>query len=111
MCAFCCNKCNTELPSRNKLFKHIRTCDQNGDVLSKKQKTVTYAFEENDSHSKPNGSCTVFVLGGRLRGRTLSAVHCYSLEKKEWTLSVPMRQNRGSHGAACVDGVIYSIGN
>lgn len=78
-------------------------------MSTKKQKRATFDFEQNKS-AMPEEYCTVFVLGGRLRGRTLSAVHCYSVNKKEWSMTVPMLQNRGSHGAACVDGILYSIG-
>ena len=109
MDTFCCNKCSLQFSSRNKLFKHIRVCGQS-DQVKKSRQTISFSFEENHSQTEDKANCIVYVLGGRLRGRTLSAVHCYSVQSQEWSVSVPMRENRGSHGAACVDGVIFSIG-
>jgi len=52
----------------------------------------------------------IFILGGRLRGRTLGSVEKYSFRKRQWELCPNMLENRGSHGSASVGSLVYTIG-
>ena len=114
---FVCRECNDIFPSRNKLFRHVRA-----------HASQQYADSSNDSAANTSTSTTtpsdtrcsleeapahfVYVLGGRLRGRTLNAVWRFSSVRQVWE-DCPagrMLENRGSHGATTVDEVIYVVG-
>lgn len=113
---FVCRKCNDTFPSRNKLFRHVRSHASQRSTNSKTEDSAA-----NTSSLTPSNSCCslaevpahfVYVLGGRLRGRTLNAVWRFSSARHVWE-DCPagrMLENRGSHGAATVDEVIYVVG-
>ena len=98
-----CSLCSCSFDSRNKLFKHVKVCSTGSQVLRNSH--------ANTSKSTDTGRDTyLYVMGGRLRGRTLRSVERFSFEKQLWEECPPMLENRGSHGAASVGGVLYSIG-
>lgn len=113
---FVCRECNDTFPSRNKLFRHVRTHASQRSTDCKGKGSVS-----DTSSSTPSHSCCslaeipphfVYVLGGRLRGRTLNAVWRFSSARHFWE-DCPagrMLENRGSHGAGTVDEVIYVVG-
>ena len=123
---FSCNKCFQEFSSRNKLFKHLKAQHSpdtdEGTVKEQEPSRVQTLMSCNyeDTTSK-NVVCLplmempphfVYVLGGRLRGRTLNAVQRFSSLHQDWK-NCPagrMLENRGSHGAVTVDGKIYVVG-
>jgi hypothetical protein len=115
---FVCEKCQSAFPSRNKMFKHVR--DVHTTPVCKKLETPTAVTDLSKSISIPEHCCPlselpahfVYVLGGRLRGRTLDAVWRFSSVRQEWEECPAgrMLENRGSHGATTVDGVIFVAG-
>ena len=53
----------------------------------------------------------LYMIGGRMRGRTLGTVEKYSMKRKTWDrLPSSMISNRGSHGGVHIDGKIYIVG-
>lgn len=121
-----CEICERSFESRNGLFRHLRAAeckrdDGDGDASSK------LLLKSSDDHQQLkklkqihdvidrrncNENVWIYVVGGRLRGRTLSAVHRYSIQEDRWESNCPpMLENRGSHGALCLNGRIYAIGN
>mmetsp|Transcript_14448 Transcript_14448/g.21718 ORF Transcript_14448/g.21718 Transcript_14448/m.21718 type:complete len:368 (-) Transcript_14448:139-1242(-) len=98
-----CSRCSTSFTSRNKLFKHLRDCGSSHETGKKPKPQLL-----NDSNIPSN--VRVYVVGGRLRGRTLSAVQRLSIGSGEWVSETPMLENRGSHGAVFLNGMLYAIG-
>jgi hypothetical protein len=97
-----CKTCGiSNFQSRNKLFKHIKTCSSEPDCV----KTVLLVESEHDISDK-----YIYVTGGRCRGRTLGSVERYSLSEKRWEGCPPMMENRGSHGAAAIHDLLYVFG-
>lgn len=138
--SFTCQHCQLSLPSRNKLFQHLRSShtsnsSSSGEVVSSASATsvqVKASPSSSPPHIHKNGTMEeekkhnstqigekktlpdhyVYVLGGRLRGRTLNAVWRYSTLRGIWE-DCPagrMRENRGSHGAVTVNNTIYVVG-
>ncbi len=105
MADFVCLKCNLNFGSRNKLFKHLRVCGMTVDHESKK---IRFCIERDAEQQEQRKF--IYVVGGRLRGRTLSSVYRYSLTDMNWNASIPMRENRGSHGSIFLRGVLYAVG-
>jgi hypothetical protein len=103
-----CDKCNEIFPSRNRLFQHLRTCSPSEPTEESENLKRLKKFHENSVQNDEN--LYVYVVGGRLRGRTLTGVHKYNVITNTWESSQPMLENRGSHGAVCVNGVLYAIG-
>ena len=98
-----CNICGiSDFESRNKLFKHLKSCatasNGSADILS----SVKVDQSVSDKY--------IYVTGGRCRGRTLGSVERYSLELKRWEECLHMMENRGSHGAAAIDNMLYVFG-
>lgn len=52
----------------------------------------------------------IVAIGGRLRGRTLQSVEKFSFASSKWEICPFLNENRGSHGAACINNVIYTLG-
>ena len=52
-------------------------------------------------------NCSIFVLGGRVRGRTLGSVEKFTFATGLWELCKPLLENRGSHGATAVCQKVY----
>ncbi len=64
-----CTICNGQFESRNKLFKHVAICRViDGNKVNDGSNTVTVSKHLADS---VDGDVHLYVLGGRLRGRTL----------------------------------------
>jgi hypothetical protein len=119
---FTCHKCECVFASRNKLFKHVRdvhtappspTSSPPDDVSpSLKLEPPPAVASEHCCSLSELPPHFVYVLGGRLRGRTLNAVQRFSSRRQVWE-DCPagrMLENRGSHGAATVDEVVFVVG-
>jgi hypothetical protein len=91
-----CQFCQERFASRNKLFKHLQSC---------KRREPPKQFDEIDL-----SMVTIYVTGGRVRGRTLASVEKYSFATNSWELGPYLKENRGSHGAAAVGNCIYVFG-
>lgn len=101
---FTCDKCHCQFFSRNKLFKHVRDSHTSPPTSTESPNSILPLVE-----LPPH---FVYVLGGRLRGRTLNAVQRFSSVRQQWE-DCPagrMIENRGSHGATTVDEVLYVVG-
>jgi hypothetical protein len=107
-----CSLCNEVFSSRNRLFKHLRSCPEKELVQSSEEpKSKVQKLHENQATTPENiDNVFVYVVGGRLRGRTLTGVHKYSVKNNAWELCQPMLENRGSHGAVFLNGILYAIG-
>ena len=90
-----CNLCQTNFPSRNKLFKHVQICTR-----QQQEQGLFTALES--LHDKMDGKY-IYVTGGRLRGKTLGCVERFSLGRGVW-------ENRGSHGAAGCGSRLFALG-
>lgn len=111
--AMVCNNCKTSFASRNKLFKHLQQCLLASDEQSLKRlrgsecSTIVVDaglvdFEMYDVY--------IYVLGGRIRGKTLGTVERFHINKQLWELCPSMIENRGSHCAAVLDqNELYAI--
>ena len=103
-----CQVCgNTDFISRNKLFKHLKVCNIEPSNLN--EYTTTNALEE---YISSHDDIFLYVLGGRLRGKTLQTCEKYSFKKQLWEFCPSMIENRGSHGAISIDSTkdIFLIG-
>ena len=97
-----CKRCGTDnFESRNKLFKHVKTC---GSAVE--QAVILKGIDMTQDPSDK----FIYVTGGRCRGRTLGSVERYSLALKRWEGCPHMMENRGSHGAAAIDNLLYVFG-
>jgi hypothetical protein len=110
-----CSICHEIFSSRNRLFKHLPTCPKQeilqSPQLEEPRTKVQKIHDENQAEAVENiENVFVYVVGGRLRGRTLTAVHKYSVKNNVWELCQPMLENRGSHGAVFLNGILYAIG-
>ena len=108
-----CNHCEERFASRNQLFKHLNKCG----VLLRKNKsssnTTTLLDNEEEEDSiilKELSNYAIYVIGGRVRGRTLGSVERYKFSTGHWELCPSLKENRGSHGACAVGRNIYAIG-
>ena len=104
--SYICNKCLSEpvsFESRNKLFKHLKLYHANNpDCLSKDQPLIL--IDDLDNYN-------LFIVAGRLRGRTLASVEIYSCKDKKWMkFPRPLKVNRGSHGTVMVDNKLFVVG-
>jgi len=52
----------------------------------------------------------LYVVGGRIRGKTLHTVERFCFKECKWEDCAPMLENRGSHGAASLNNILYVIG-
>ncbi len=90
-----CTQCGLSLPSRNKLFKHIQHLHQplaqNDDIQCKKAKNDHDIVD----HSADQECNAIYVMGGRMRGRTLASIERFNLrllsweDKKQFPLELP----------------------
>mmetsp|Transcript_82810 Transcript_82810/g.162343 ORF Transcript_82810/g.162343 Transcript_82810/m.162343 type:complete len:363 (+) Transcript_82810:45-1133(+) len=99
MTSIVCQFCNSSFESRNKLFKHVRACST-GAIVSREAVPCTHDSNE----------LFLYVVGGRQRGRTLGSVEKYSFQTNKWEDCPLMMEQRGSHGAACANGILYAVG-
>jgi hypothetical protein len=97
-----CQLCTATFPSRNKLYKHVAVCAQ------KQRDQAHFAALRTQQGSLE--SKYIYVLGGRLRGRTLGSVERFSLAKGVWEAAPKMLENRGSHGAAACGSRLFALG-
>lgn len=121
---FSCNNCEEKFSSRNKLFKHVRAVHTLSVTDVKSSDNITAISDTSPKYSDRLNSSSlcsflseipphfVYVIGGRLRGRTLNAVHRYSSFRQQWEVCPGGRmiENRGSHGATTVNNVLYVVG-
>jgi hypothetical protein len=98
-----CTLCRVSFDSRNKLFKHVKVCTTKSEVAK-------HHIAHNSQGAGAVEFKYLYVVGGRLRGRTLRSVERFSFDSQLWEECPHMIENRGSHGAASVDGVLFSIG-
>jgi hypothetical protein len=111
MAANQCSKCDEIFTSRNRLFQHLRTCSTSASSEPTEESENLKRLKKFHEISVQNDeNLYVYVVGGRLRGRTLNGVHKYNVVTNTWESSKSMIENRGSHGAVCVNGVLYAIG-
>ncbi|KAJ1442315.1 hypothetical protein B484DRAFT_442222 [Ochromonadaceae sp. CCMP2298] len=99
VCQICCVGGFT---SRNKLFKHVRVCST-GPTAQSQTKSIEVAGDD-------DSTLYLYVVGGRLRGRTLRSVERFCFASNKWENCPLMMEGRGSHGAAGVGSVLYTIG-
>ncbi|CAM9221378.1 unnamed protein product [Ectocarpus fasciculatus] len=102
MSAFTCNKCSGSFESRNKLFKHVKTC---GDEPAAAPAPAIAA-----APLVVAPGTYLYVTGGRYRGRTLSSVERYRPLDNVWERCPSLQEGRGSHGCAAVNGTLFAIG-
>ncbi len=103
-----CSICNEEFDSRNKLFKHLAICRViDGNKRDADNTTISKYLEDNK-----DGDIYLYVLGGRLRGRTLRTCERYSFRMNKWEETIHLEENRGSHTAAGIvnKGLVYVLG-
>jgi len=94
-----CSKCDEILPSRNKLFKHIKNC-------KKEVSTNSSLIQKGKSDSDCEGEY-FYVTGGRHRGKTLGSCERYSIKNGIWQPVGSLIDNRGSHGSEFANGKLY----
>ena len=83
---YICDHCGRrDFSSRNRLFIHIKTCDENPNVISHKK-------VNSDDNENPN--INILVTGGRLRGKTLRVVEKYSFSDKCWKAMPPLLEGK-----------------
>ena len=110
---FKCEYCNVEFLSRNKLFKHLKVCTTNNDRIEE-------LVENNNNNNNLNTlllneiskyvDVMIIVSGGRVRGRTLKSMECYSFKRNKWEIITSMKYHRGSHGMVSNNNELYVIG-
>ena len=104
--SYICNKCLSEpvsFESRNKLFKHVKLYHTNNPDCSSKDQSLILTDDLNRYN--------LFVVAGRLRGRTLASVEIYSCKDKKWMkFPRPLKVNRGSHGTVMIDNKLFAVG-
>jgi len=110
-----CTVCNSIFTSRNKLFKHIKQCSTTSSSSSSNidDKTITSCDSELQEYLQNNNDkdIVIYISGGRVRGRTLKSVECYSFRSNKWELlKTSMRYHRGSHGMVSIGKDLYVIG-
>ncbi|KAK3268618.1 hypothetical protein CYMTET_22885 [Cymbomonas tetramitiformis] len=96
-----CSVCGASLPSRNKLFAHLR----NGACSASPPSTREEALAEDAGEER-----FIYVVGGRNRGRTLCEVERFHISRGQWEKCSSLKESRGSHGVAACGGVLYAIG-
>lgn len=79
-CEYTCSNCSCNFESRNKLFKHLKLC-QNTVQQKLPKRTVDV-----DGY--------LYVIGGRFRGKTLGSVERYSLQRRVWESTPGLLENR-----------------
>jgi len=99
--SFSCQLCSAAFDSRNKLFKHVKKCQTASQIVKNASQAVAVDADV---------TRFLYVVGGRQRGRTLGSVERFSFVTEKWEDVPQMLEQRGSHGAASVDGVLYAIG-
>uniref|UniRef100_A0A7S4JPZ1 C2H2-type domain-containing protein n=1 Tax=Guillardia theta TaxID=55529 RepID=A0A7S4JPZ1_GUITH len=92
-----CTKCKAAFPSKNQLFKHIRTT------------TCTSKEGEEEEEEKREQEVVIYVVGGRDRGNTLGVVEIFSSRSGTWEKYPHMLEQRGSHGVAAVGQEIFAF--
>ena len=104
-----CNKCETEFPTRNRLFAHIRSgsCTEEPNKASSQPELKGKRDGQEKSSRKGD---YVFVVGGRNRAKTLGTVEKFNISEQRWETAPTLVDARGSHGVGVADGVIYAIG-
>jgi len=114
-----CTICGEAFPSRNKLFKHVAICTTGSKVQQAVRDgaigSAAKLMGTNKNRTGTNStkiSSYLYVVGGRLRGRTLRSVERFCFTTQQWQECPLMKDGRGSHGAASTQlgGVLYSIG-
>eukprot|EP01032_Pedospumella_encystans_P026658 gene26658-30127_t len=83
------------------MFKHVKKCQTASQIVQSAQQTPA---------SEQNVIRYLYVVGGRQRGRTLGSVERFSFSTQKWEDCPHMLEQRGSHGAASINGVLYAIG-
>mmetsp|Transcript_26655 Transcript_26655/g.25525 ORF Transcript_26655/g.25525 Transcript_26655/m.25525 type:complete len:385 (+) Transcript_26655:121-1275(+) len=97
-----CQICGAaDFDSRNKLMKHVKVCQR--------LTNQTQILESVDLTPICNDKY-IYVTGGRCRGRTLGSVERFSLNLRRWESCIHMLENRGSHGAAAIDNLLFVFG-
>jgi hypothetical protein len=99
---FECMKCLSNFSSRNKLFKHIQICGSNNpiDIIVCLSNMTNFSIYD----------AYIYVLGGRIRGKTLGSTERFNVISKKWEICAPMLENRGSHCTVAVGSNIYVFG-
>lgn len=125
-----CSICQSiAFKSRNQLFKHIKICEVGRTV---KAAAAAATSSRHAMHSTISTGCSIngfesttatddddddgfkgaylYVVGGRIRGKTLHTVERFSFKEGRWEDCAPMLENRGSHGAASLNNILYVVG-
>eukprot|EP01041_Mallomonas_annulata_P000754 gene754-1439_t len=102
-----CQYCQVRFLSRNKLFKHLKSCQtQTGGITGGDQSLSLTTLNVNLNLV----NAYIYVTGGRIRGKTLGSVERYIQSDGKWEICPPMLENRGSHCAAGVDSKLFVFG-
>lgn len=119
-----CSLCQSiAFKSRNQLFKHIKICEVGRTVQEATSSRnamhsttstggLINGFEFSADNNDDDGfkGAYLYVVGGRIRGKTLHTVERFSFKECRWEDCAPMLDNRGSHGAASLNNILYVVG-
>lgn len=78
-------------------------------TLVKNSRSNDKLFEMGESAMNHKTSF-IYVIGGRLRGKTLTNVERFNLTTYTWEKCANLKENRGSHGAGVLNGTVYAVG-
>jgi hypothetical protein len=79
-------------------------------TLLKNSRSNDKLFEMGADALEKHKTSYIYVIGGRLRGRTLTNVERFNLTTYTWEKCAYLAENRGSHGAGCLNGEVYAVG-
>jgi hypothetical protein len=99
-----CSYCDERFPSRNQLFKHLKVCSSNSKT------ELIRDLSENQFNDEDLLRYSIYVTGGRVRGRTLGSVERFNFRLNAWELCPPLLENRGSHGTTAINQNIFVVG-
>lgn len=126
-----CSACQEIFASRNKLFTHLPICPASATAQQAAEQDPTVSPHV-DGQTSPlaaralgrrallnisnsaqvdddTTSAYLYVVGGRLRNRTLAKVERFVFESQLWETMPYLLEPRGSHGAVLCGGALYAV--
>lgn len=102
---YTCQLCGAMFESRNKLYRHVATCKLE---LESKSDCIT---SKSNIDADGKSDVYIYVIGGRVRGKTLRTVERFNFRLNIWEDKQFMNVNRGSHACTTIDcSTIYVVG-